>query len=178
MDFLPASGYSGGHGGAPVWWPVLVDAVLAVAYAKPVAVRVIVSKWAHTAAEQPAAMRRLADGLAACEHAWTRCAGSLEVRQYEVPGWNVTTGSHATVGARWPTFTRVNHQKYIVSDTRLNIGTSNWEWGYFHQTAGSSFNTDAPELVAAAQAVFDADWSSGYAHSLYDDSTKQCLSRP
>ena len=50
-----------------------------------------------------------------------------------------------------------------MSDSRLNVGTSNWEWGYFHQTAGASWNTNASSLVAAAQAVFDRDWQSKYA---------------
>ena len=138
MDFLPASGYSGGHGNGPVWWPTLVDAILAVAYAKPVHVRILVSRWAHTSSAQGPAMRRLADGMAACQDAYTRCLGRLEVRQYQVPGWEVTDGTHlpANTTAKWPAFTRVNHAKYIVSDARVNIGTSNWEWGYFHQTAG------------------------------------------
>ena len=167
MDFLPASGYSGGHGGAPVWWPQLVDAVLAVAFAKKVTVRVLVSRWAHTSDTQDPAMQRLADGLAACKKAYkdSRCKGSLEVKQYEVPGWRLTEGRTIGVNATavWPSFTRVNHAKYIVSDSRLNVGTSNWEWGYFHQTAGASWNTNASTLVAAAQAVFDRDWQSHYA---------------
>ena len=164
MDFLPASAFDGGHGGAPIYWPALTDAIISVAYAKPVRVRLLVSKWAHTGWEQAGAMRQLADGLQACAHAWQRCAGSLEVRQYVVPGWNLTKGASPT----YPSFTRVNHQKYIVSDKRLNVGTSNWQWGYFHNTAGTSYNTDDPELVAAAQAVFDADWESPYAEPCCD----------
>ena len=50
-----------------------------------------------------------------------------------------------------------------MSDRRVNFGTSNWQWGYFHNTAGASLNTNATDLVAAAQAVFDADWQSSYA---------------
>ena len=64
---------------------------------------------------------------------------------------------------KWPAYSRVNHAKYIVSDGRLNVGTSNWQWGYFHNTAGLSFNTDGAALVATAQAIFDADWASAYA---------------
>ena len=156
MDFLPASDYSGGHGGAPVYWDALVAAILSVAFAKPVAVRLLVSHWSHTSSSQVAAMARLADGLAACRDNYQRCAGSLEVRQYLVPGWNAS-------GDVWPSYSRVNHAKYIVTDHRVNIGTSNWQWGYFHNTAGASLNTDAPSLVSAAQAVFDADWESTYA---------------
>jgi phospholipase D3/4 len=58
---------------------------------------------------------------------------------------------------------RGRRHRYAVSDGRVNIGTSNWQWGYFHNTAGASLNTADPSLVAAAQAVFDADWDSAYA---------------
>ena len=68
--------------------------------------------------------------------------------------------------AAWPSYSRVNHQKFIVTDRRVNVGTSNWEWGYFHNTAGASFNTDDAPLRAAAQAAFDADWESPYAQPL------------
>ena len=180
MDFLPGSAYSGGHGGVPVHWAALTDAILAVAFARNVRVKLLVSHWAHTARQQVAAMTRLSDGLAACAGARQACAGSLEVRQFFVPGWNETRESYAlsssaavveeeqadvvaAAAAVWPAFTRVNHAKFIVSDSRVNIGTSNWEWGYFAQTAGASLNTDDPSLVSAAQAVFDADWESAYA---------------
>ncbi len=173
MDFIPASGYSGGHGKGPLWWPTLIDAVLAVAYAKPVSVRILASYWEHTAAEQPAAMRQLAAGMAACKAARQRCLGSLEVREYYVPGWNATTPSWppGAPTAAWPSFSRVNHAKFIVSDSRANIGTSNWEWGYFHNTAGASFNTNASALVASVQGVFDRDWESPYARSVELDAS-------
>ena len=176
MDFLPASAYAGGHGGAPVHWPALTDALLAVAFARNVSVRLLVSHWAHTRPQQVAAMRRLAAGLGACEGATPPCAGSLAVRQFFVPGWNETrttaVGGGAAVGgggsvaddgsAAWPSFSRVNHAKYIVSEARGNVGTSNWEGGYFYQTAGASLNTDDAALVRAAQEVFDRDWESAY----------------
>ena len=118
-------------------------------------------------------MRRLAGGLAACATAYQACAGSLEVRQYYVPGWNMTASarecdSNASVcgaerDAVWPSFSRVNHAKYIVTDRRLNLGTSNWQWGYFHDTAGTSLNTNDTPMREAAQAAFDADWASAYA---------------
>mgnify|MGYP002882903629 CR=1 FL=1 len=131
-------------------------------YAKPVRVRVMFSHWSSTKPFVVTAMRALAKGMAACEgNRYAPCAGSLEVRQYEVPGWRNTT--YKSEKAAWPAFTRVNHAKYIVSDARLNVGTSNWAWDYFAQTSGASWNTNETGLVAAAQAVFDADWSSGYA---------------
>ena len=70
-------------------------------------------------------------------------AGQLEVKQFIIPGWDSTSGSVR----RYPGHTRVNHTKYIVTDRRINIGTSNMTWDYFASTAGSSFNADHPTLV-------------------------------
>lgn len=165
MDFLPASDYEGGHGGAPLYWPVLIDAMIAAVYAKPLTMRLLVSHWEHTSKSQVAAMRRLADAQASCALYYQKCAGTLEVRQFYVPGWNDTASARALSGEQpsWPSYSRVNHAKYIVTDRRVNVGTSNWQWGYFHNTAGASLNTNDTALRTAAQAAFDDDWESSYA---------------
>jgi phospholipase D3/4 len=103
-----------------------------VASGKGARVRVLISKWAHTSAliePNLAALAATAKTLCSATSTWApSCgAGSLEVRLFEVPGWNSTEG----VLAQFPQYSRVNHAKFIVSDTRLNIGTSNMEWGYF-----------------------------------------------
>jgi phospholipase D3/4 len=67
---------------------------------------------------------------------------------------------------KWPAFTRVNHAKYIVTDSRINVGTSNMEWGYFYNTAGASFNTDSSAALAQLQEIFDRNWNSPYAEPL------------
>jgi phospholipase D3/4 len=79
-----------------------------------------------------------------------------------VPGWQDTTGSSAV----FPAFSRVNHAKYVVTDRRANVGTSNMQWGYYYNTAGASFNTDDALFVATVQAAFDRDWASSYATPL------------
>ena len=124
--------------------------------------RLLVSKWAHTSglieplliALQKAADAGRADSLMS--------SGQLEIKQFIIPGWDSTTGSHR----KFPGHTRVNHTKYIVTDRRINIGTSNMTWDYFAATAGSSFNDDHPTLVRTLQAVFDRDWASSYAWRL------------
>lgn len=62
----------------------------------------------------------------------------------------------------YPSYTRVNHGKYAVSDVRAHIGTSNLVWDYFYTTAGVSFGTYHPAIVSQLQEVFDADWNSPY----------------
>ena len=99
---------------------------------------------------------------------YNHCHGKVEIKYYEVPGWektgpavNATTGK--ATGAEFPSFARVNHAKFAVSDVRAHIGTSNLVWDYFYVTAGVSFGTYNLNVVSQLQAVFDADWHSPYA---------------
>jgi phospholipase D3/4 len=146
----------------PVWWPDLFDALLKAVLTRKVYVRLLVSKWAHTSPlNEPFlhALQTAADGGRADSYL---TAGQLEIKQFIVPGWDSTTGAHR----KDPGHSRVNHSKYIVTDRRANIGTSNMTWDYFVSTAGSSFNTDHPDLVTTLQAAFDRDWASQYAFRL------------
>lgn len=172
MDFAPVglysragSGTSPVEGGAPiptdthVWWPSLIDAILSAVLTRKVYVRLLVSKWAHTSfliapllsSLQQAADAGRKDNLS---------AGQLEIKQFIIPGWDDTTSARR----KFPGHSRVNHTKYIVTDRRVNVGTSNMTWDYFTATAGCSFNADHTGLVRALQAVFDRDWASPYAY--------------
>jgi len=158
----PTSGERAIPNDTPVWWPSLFDALLSATLTRKVYVRLLVSKWAHTSgliAPLLSALQRAADAGRA--DSFMR-SGQLEIKQFVVPGWDNTAGSHR----KYPGHTRVNHTKYIVTDRRINVGTSNMTWDYFAATAGSSFNSDHPLLVRTLQAVFDRDWSSSYAWRL------------
>ncbi|MDT7765656.1 MAG: phospholipase [Mycobacterium sp.] len=173
MDFAPIGLYSRRSQGSPtataispddtpVWWPSLCDALLSAALTRKVYVRLLVSKWAHTSGLiEPllAALQTAADAGRADTYMGS---GQLEIKQFIIPGWDRTTGEHR----KYPGHTRVNHTKYIVTDRRINIGTSNMTWDYFASTAGSSLNSDHPSLVGTLQAVFDRDWASSYAWRL------------
>ena len=174
MDFAPAGLYSRPSTGppvgdqgiiptdTPVWWPLLTDALLSAVLTRKLYVRLLVSKWAHTSALIEPMLRALQSAADAGRSDPYMSSGQLEIKLFMVPGWNSTTGSNR----KFPGHTRVNHTKYIVTDRRINIGTSNMTWDYFVSTAGSSFNTDHPELVRTLQAVFDRDWASPYAYRL------------
>lgn len=146
----------------PVWWPRLFDAVLSAVLTRKVYVRMLVSKWAHTSTFIEPFLRALQLAADAGRADKFMSAGQLEIKQFIIPGWDSTTGAFRT----YPGHTRVNHTKYIVTDRRINIGTSNMTWDYFASTAGSSVNTDHPGLVRSLQSVFDRDWSSSYAFRL------------
>jgi phospholipase D3/4 len=174
MDFAPAGLYSRPSAGppigdegiipadTPVWWPLLTDPLLSAVLTRKLYVRLLVSKWAHTSALIEPMLRALQSAADAGRADPYMSSGQLEIKLFMVPGWNSTTGRNR----RFPGHTRVNHTKYIVTDRRINIGTSNMTWDYFASTAGSSFNTDHPELVRTLQAVFDRDWASSYAWRL------------
>lgn len=174
MDFAPAGLYSRPSAGppigdegiiptdTPVWWPLLTDALLSAVLTRKLYVRLLVSKWAHTSALIEPMLRALQSAADAGRADPYMSSGQLEIKLFMVPGWNSTSGSNR----KFPGHTRVNHTKYIVTDRRINIGTSNMTWDYFASTAGSSFNTDNSVLVRTLQSVFDRDWASSYAWRL------------
>ncbi|CAH0489789.1 unnamed protein product [Peronospora farinosa] len=164
MDFAPFSMYTPG----PLYWPALTDALLAGIYSKPeLQVRLLISQWQHTSPQLLEALATLQKQAKLCHHMHAQCSGRLEIKIFRVPGWQNTTSS-ADKKASWPSYTRVNHAKYIVTDTRANIGTSNMEWGYFYTTAGASINTNHEPTRKALENVFERNWNSSYAQPLDD----------
>jgi len=159
MDFYPGDLYAGGHGSGPLVWYALTETLLRVATSKSVNVSLLISYWAHTNKAIVPMLKQIQSTFLLCKPS---CKGNLNIRLFVVPGWNQTTGTNST----WPPYSRVNHAKYIVTDRRLNIGTSNMEWDYFYQTAGASFNSDDPRLRNTLQQVFDRDWNSIYVQDL------------
>jgi phospholipase D3/4 len=174
MDFAPVGLYTRKSAGppvgeegvvpnnTPVWWPSLFDALLQGVLTRKIYARILVSKWAHTSGLIEPYLRALQSAADAGRDDSYMTAGQLEIKQFIVPGWNSTNDSLR----KYPGHTRVNHTKYIVTDRRINVGTSNMTWDYFASTAGSSFNADHPGLVHTLQTVFDRDWASSYAWRL------------
>ncbi len=57
----------------------------------------------------------------------------------------------------------MNHNKIVVTDSVVNLASSNYVWEYYYNTAGLSYQSNSPALRAAVQSTFDRDWSSQYA---------------
>ncbi len=126
----------------PVWWPEPVRrAACRQRLTRKVYVRLLVSKWAHTSGLiEPllVALQKAADAGRADSY---MSSGQLEIKQFIIPGWDSTGGTRR----QYPGHTRVNHTKYIVTDRRINIGTSNMTWDYFASTAGQQLQRRSPD---------------------------------
>ena len=62
-------------------------------------------------------------------------------------------------------FGRVNHNKYLVTETTGFVGTSNWSADYFISTGGIGFIFSGP-LRDDLNEIFLRDWNSSYARNL------------
>ncbi len=172
MDFAPTSMHRGkydresgkllveGEVAKPVWWSQLMDALLQASITKGIHVRLLVSHWAYTSPVIAPYLKAMQDLADACHCSQRTSCGKLEIKRFIVPGWDDVSGPDR----QYPGHTRVNHPKYVVTDQRLNIGTSNLTWDYFANSAGCSFNSNHPDLLHKLQELFDRDWSSPYAH--------------
>jgi phospholipase D3/4 len=150
MNFLPVGSLPLETGEVANWgWPALYDALLHAA-TRGTKVRLLASRWAHTGG----IMERLLAALQAAAEA--EAPGGLSVRMFTMPGWDQTEGP----GRAYPGYSRVNHPKFAVTESRLHLTTSNMTWRDFYVNAGVTLNSDHPDLVRGAQAIFDRDWDS------------------
>lgn len=165
MNFAPTARSRPSEDGrpqAPLWQPAIMNALLRAVIQRGVHVRLLISQWEYSspaAAAYLQAMQAMADASLLDE---TVPHGKLEIRRFRLSGWDRTTGSKRL----YPDYSRVNHAKFIVTEQRVNIGTSNFTWDYFTQTGGCSFNSGDGALVTQLQAIFERDWQSKYAHQI------------
>lgn len=173
MDYVPALLYSSNN----EYWPVIDDALRTAAYSG-IHVKLMMSKWMNTRSALFPFLRSLADindGLP-CRRIFnpstqrTECiansTGSVEVRLFQVPSF----GNQSQIP-----YSRVNHNKYMVTDNAVYIGTSNWSGDYFLDTAGIGIIIQSGNIMQQSSIVNDVnekifmrDWNSQYTKSVYD----------
>ena len=204
MDFLPSNLYSRPpvtmdgvtSPGPTIWWSDIYDALLTVLTNKlDVKVRLLVSLWSNTSPRSLPYLESLQFAASACRifdntTDTYACSGRLEIRIFEVPDWNMTAPPPDANGTypdpedvprdsyKYPSFSRVNHAKYIVTDKRFNVGTSNLAWEYFYSTAGASFNSNDEALRTQLQSVFERDWNSNYVYTIQGEHIITSLEDP
>ncbi|XP_076658422.1 5'-3' exonuclease PLD3 isoform X1 [Halictus rubicundus] len=153
MDYFPLTIYTT----KLRYWPWIDDALRAAAVERKIQVRLLISSWKHSRKSETSFLRSLV------ELTGSYPGVKIEVRRFVVPS-----------NPRFDKipFSRVNHNKYMVTDTAAYVGTSNWSGDYFTNTAGvgTVFETvgdQTPDnLRQQLEKIFLRDWSSEYAYAL------------
>lgn len=144
------------------FWPVIDDALKKAAIERKVSVRLLISRWRSSRNDQSIYLK----SLNALNESKT-IGGSVEVKLFVVP-------SFTEEQSKIP-FARVNHDKYMVTENSVYIGTSNWAGEYFTDTAGVAIimtpdnatnSENQTNLKLEVQSIFIRDWFSSYAHNL------------
>ncbi|XP_051901223.1 5'-3' exonuclease PLD3-like isoform X2 [Pristis pectinata] len=164
MDFLPLCKFCNPQR----FWPTIEDRLRGAACERKVTVRLLISCWPHTYPP----MLVFLESLNILSEEPLKC--SIEVKIFRVS---------ATAEQKKIPFSRVNHNKYMVTDRIAYIGTSNWSEDYFIRTAGvglviNQTGTDAenPDTVQnQLKAVFQRDWNSEHALELGSEGVERCL---
>lgn len=155
------------------FWPRIDDALRRAAFERHIKVRLLFSDWSHNKEEELMWYR----SLNAVQSKAMK--GSIHVKMFEVPSYDDFQKSIP--------YARVKHDKYMVTDRGLYIGTSNWAADYFINTCGISLviepdnnkdfdnkmigneiivDTKEDPIIKRMQDLFDRDFSSEFAHEL------------
>uniref|UniRef100_A0A4W5PZ82 PLD phosphodiesterase domain-containing protein n=1 Tax=Hucho hucho TaxID=62062 RepID=A0A4W5PZ82_9TELE len=126
------------------YWPAIDDALKRAAFERNVKVRLLVSCGRDT----DPAMLPFLQSLASLNYPAQRI--SIQVKLFIVPVGNPSDIPHS----------RVNHNKYMVTDKMAYIGTS--------RPGGSHWAWRTQALQGQLRAVFDRDWQSQFAVHLAD----------
>ncbi|XP_026209447.1 phospholipase D4 [Anabas testudineus] len=140
------------------YWPVIDDAIRVAAFEKKVKIRMLIS----CGRDSDPAMLPFLQSLASMDSPHHNI--SIQIKLFIVP-----VGNQSDIP-----YSRVNHNKYMVTDTVAYVGTSNWSGDYFLTTAGvglvisqqAPYPVKTKALQSQLRAVFDRDWRSEFAVNL------------
>ncbi|XP_069008094.1 5'-3' exonuclease PLD4 [Embiotoca jacksoni] len=157
MEYFPATRFDRPQR----YWPVIDDAIRTAAFERKVKIRMLIS----CGRDSDPAMLPFLQSLAAMDYPQHHI--NIQIKLFILP-----VGNQSDIP-----FSRVNHNKYMVTDQVAYIGTSNWSGDYFLTTAGVglviSQHTPHPvwknkTLQSQLKSVFDRDWHSEFAVRLAD----------
>ncbi|KAM4625085.1 5'-3' exonuclease PLD4 [Polymixia lowei] len=157
MDYFPTTRFERPQR----YWPVIDDAIKRAAFERHVKIRMLIS----CGLDSDPAMLPFLKSLASMHSPGQNI--NIQVKLYIVPVGNQSNIPHS----------RINHNKFMVTDEVAYIGTSNWSADYFSTTAGVGLvvSQQGPHpvwktraLQGQLRAVFDRDWHSQYTVHLAD----------
>ncbi|KAL9871329.1 5'-3' exonuclease PLD3-like [Glossina fuscipes] len=151
MDYYPLIMYTENMR----YWPFIDDALRKVAIENKVKIKLLISWWRYSSKSENYFLKSLTDLTKSLKGV------DIQVRRFIVPiNQDQLKIPHS----------RVNHNKYMVTDNAAYIGTSNWSGDYFTDTAGIGLylqavnnSTSAAGIREQLLSVFSRDWYSPYA---------------
>lgn len=158
MDYFPTTQFDKPR----KYWPDIDDSLRAAAFDRDrhLQVRLLFSYWNNTWQEMFIYLRSLQDLKYYSQYLHV----NIEVRLFVVPAF--------TEAQQKIPFSRVNHNKYMVTDKTAYIGTSNWAGDYFQTTGGIGFVVEGNkggsenDIRKQLASVFERDWYSNYTFTL------------
>ncbi|XP_046592774.1 5'-3' exonuclease PLD3 isoform X2 [Neodiprion lecontei] len=153
MDFFPLTIYTP----KTKYWPIIDDALRSAAIEHKVHVKLLISWWKHSLPSADYFLKSLAVLTKSYRNV------KIEAKRFIVPTNPILD--------KIP-YIRVNHNKYMVTDSVAYIGTSNWSGDYFISTAGIGMvfedvgNKNEESIRQQLEEIFHRDWNSQYAHPL------------
>ncbi|XP_043930294.1 5'-3' exonuclease PLD4 [Protopterus annectens] len=143
------------------YWPAIDNALRRTAFERGVKVQLLISCYGNT----DPTMFYFLQSLQALNDPEGNI--TISVKLFIVP-----PGNHANIP-----YSRVNHSKFMVTNTVAYIGTSNWSEDYFSNTAGVGIiisqtpqnkKISSQTVQGQLKHVFERDWTSTYAIKIED----------
>ncbi|KRZ29838.1 Phospholipase D3 [Trichinella pseudospiralis] len=151
MDFIPMVLYKKPRN----YWPVIDTALRKAVIESGVELKILVAAL-HFVKENLAFLKSL-QAINGCS-----TKGSVEIKIFNVPA--------ITAFQRQIARDRRTHNKFMVTENTVIIGTSNWSGDYFTTTTGLALVSHQNGLnrpfVDSIREIFLRDWKCSYAHAL------------
>ncbi|CAL8094722.1 unnamed protein product [Calicophoron daubneyi] len=156
MNYIPEIRHYDGSQG--LFWPEIDNALRTAALDRHVEVRLLLGNWSHNIKEMAIYTKSLQ--VLSGTH-----GAKISIRNFTVPTY---TKEQMSIP-----YSRVNHDKFMVTETTAYIGTSNWSGDYFLYTGGIGFvieqeegdANEAKTIRRQLQELFERDWNSEYSGS-------------
>nr|XP_050851450.1 5'-3' exonuclease PLD3-like isoform X4 [Vespula vulgaris] len=139
------------------YWPVIDNALRAAAIERKVTIKLLISLWKHSRASENYFLKSLEKLTNSYRNV------KIEIKRFVVPSSSELDNIP---------FSRVNHNKYMVTDISAYIGTSNWSGDYFINTAGIGTvfedvgHKNHGSIRQQLENIFNRDWNSKYSFLL------------
>ncbi|OTF82170.1 phospholipase D3-like protein [Euroglyphus maynei] len=142
------------------YWPIIDDALRRAVWERNVQIRLLASHWNDTRSYMPSFLKSLQ-----ALNGKNILKGSIETKLFTFPMCPFIKNPIP--------YSEVNHNKYMITDKVVYIGTSNWSADYFINTGGVGIILNVTDSKRQQQSLYNQihdiflrDWYSNYAKNI------------